>query len=42
MLIINVIEICNKYGMARVFTGIWLFHHERTIRREGIKSWGLG
>ena len=23
----NVIEVCNKYGMAMAFTGIRLFHH---------------
>ena len=23
----NVIETCNKYGMAMAFTGIRLFHH---------------
>ena len=23
----NVIDVCNKYGMAMAFTGIRLFHH---------------
>ena len=32
----------KKTGMTKTLTGSCLFHHERMIRREGIKSWGLG
>ena len=31
----NVIEVCNKYGMAMAFTGIRLFHHQNNKAGDG-------